>query len=219
MDIEAFYRESAREDTNKLVVNLVAYHRNRLNAINLDWFSDTQRIGGKIPQGVTVRKVNGTPQALEIASLAVTKAITEASILRSMTAGSEALGGVTDEAAWKKIANSHLADAQLDARSISLIKRQTQRVFEVDGSDLDSAKGFTKLVQALQLNIALDTVRNEYLLHTKLHAWLALDKSHDLQKLNERVYAELFLTPSSDPWLGLFSAETYTALENGGIVR
>ncbi len=70
------------------------------------------------------------------------------------------------------------------------------------------------------MNIALDTVRNEYLLHPKLHAWLIADKIRDdLDALNEKVYAELFLTPASDPWLGLFSAETYTALQNGGISR
>jgi hypothetical protein len=33
---------------------------------------------------------------------------------------------------------------------------------------------------------------------------------------NERVYAELFLTPGSDPWLGLVSPDTYLALTPGG---
>ena len=37
--------------------------------------------------------------------------------------------------------------------------------------------------------------------------------------LHEKVYAELFLTPDSDPWLGLFSTDVYTALDNGGIVN
>jgi len=63
-------------------------------------------------------------------------------------------------------------------------------------------------------------VRNEYLLHTKLLGWLSADRSRsDLDALNKKVYAELFRTPASDPWLGLFSPETYLALEGGGIVR
>jgi hypothetical protein len=37
--------------------------------------------------------------------------------------------------------------------------------------------------------------------------------------LNEKVYETLFLTPGSDPWLGLFSPEVYTALDNGGVIR
>lgn len=79
---------------------------------------------------------------------------------------------------------------------------------------------FSALLQKLQQNIALDTVRNEYLLHTKLYGWfLAGHDGHDLNKLNKKVYAELFLTPASDPWLGLFSPEVYTALEGGGISR
>jgi len=41
----------------------------------------------------------------------------------------------------------------------------------------------------------------------------------DIEKLNEKVYASLFLTPNSDPWLGLFSTDVYTALDNGGVVN
>ena len=137
-----------------------------------------------------------------------------------MIAGPEALGAATDEATWKKIAMLHMADAQLDARSISLIKRKTQNAFLADGSNTTPEAALANLVQKLQMNIALDTVRNEYLLHPKLHGWLVTDSRRDnVEALNDKVYAELFLTPASDPWLGLFSAETYTALENGGISR
>jgi hypothetical protein len=37
----------------------------------------------------------------------------------------------------------------------------------------------------------------------------------NVDTLNEW-YAELFLTPSSDPWLGLAPPDVYTALENDG---
>ena len=37
-----------------------------------------------------------------------------------------------------------------------------------------------------------------------------------LEDLNRRVYAELFLTPRSDPWLGLVPEATYTALTDDG---
>ncbi|HEX5886043.1 MAG TPA: hypothetical protein VFY67_15985, partial [Pyrinomonadaceae bacterium] len=65
-----------------------------------------------------------------------------------------------------------------------------------------------------------DTVRNEYLMHTELYEWLMQEPVRDdLEKLNEQVYAKLFLTPRSDPWLGLFSTDVYTALDNGGVVK
>ena len=77
---------------------------------------------------------------------------------------------------------------------------------------------FTRLVRNFERYIALDTVRNEYLMHIKLHAWLTAPAfRNNLAGLNEQVYSELFLTPRSDPWLGLFSPDTYTALENGGV--
>ena len=40
---------------------------------------------------------------------------------------------------------------------------------------------------------------------------------YQLPPLNKKVFAELFLTPASDPWLGLYSPETYVALDGGGV--
>ena len=38
-------------------------------------------------------------------------------------------------------------------------------------------------------------------------------------RLMKKVYAELFMTPRSDPWLGLMMSDTYTAIENAGVVK
>jgi hypothetical protein len=76
----------------------------------------------------------------------------------------------------------------------------------------------TRLVRTFQSSISLDTVRNEYVLHRQLHEWYAGGAAEaDLHALNERVYAVLFLTPSSDPWLGLAPPNAYTGLTNGGL--
>ena len=203
-----------------LILGFPSYPRQRLSAINLAWMADTEKIGGKVPTGFVVRRnPDGTPQALEIASLAIAKAITEVSILKSMTASSDALGKMTDEDAWTKIAQLHLTDAQLDSRSIGLIKRQTHKALSANSPNA-ADQNLAALIDKLQRNIALDTVRNEYLMRTKLYAWLLDDPARtDLEKLNRKVYAELFLTPASDPWLGLFSPDVYIALQNGGVVR
>jgi hypothetical protein len=197
------------------------YQRQRLNRINLDWFTEVERIGGKPPAGfIVTKREDGTPEALQITSLAISKAITEASILKAMTAGPEVLGAITDEAAWKKIALAHIADARLDDRSLGLIRRQTQKAILAEDRNENPDKTLEKLVEKLQMNIALDTVRNEYLMHTKLYAWLIADHGRsDIDALNKKVYAELFLTPASDPWLGLFSSDTYVAIDGSGIVR
>jgi len=75
-----------------------------------------------------------------------------------------------------------------------------------------------RLVRSFESSIALDTVRNEFLLHRTIHEWLAARDVPPVDQLNARVYAELFLTPDSDPWLGLAPTDTYTALDRGGVV-
>lgn len=189
---------------------LRAYYGNRYSQIITAWTIDTNKIAGKKP--VISTGVNGSNgDALIIAPLAPTKAITETSILRAMTVATERLGKMTDEAAWKKMAQFHASDAILDSNSIALIKRQNPAL---TGEDL------ARLLKNFQELLALDTVRNEYLMHTELYTWLMRDPIRDdLEKLNEQVYAKLFLTPRSDPWLGLLSADVYTALDNGGVVK
>ena len=198
---------------------LMTYHRDQISRLNARWLTDIEKSGGKAPEGLTViRRADGTPEALQIAQLALVKSRTEATILRSMTGAGESLGRVTDEPAWSRIAQLHLADAKLDSRSVGLISRQTHKVFAADGSRVLPDAALKNLIEKLQLNIALDTVRNEYLMRTKLYAWLIEDRGRsDLEAFNKKVYSELFLTPASDPWLGLFTADTYMALDGAGI--
>lgn len=202
-------RESKPEYRDGLLAN---YYRARINRISVEWLNDVKKIGGKEPEGVMIeRDQNG--DALSVAPIAVSKAMTETTMLRAMVYVSEALGRITDEEAWKKIAALHRDDAHLDQRSIGLIKRQTQGL-------PDAAKSLNRLLQTFQESVALDSVRNQYRLHTKLYSWLVVDRRRsDLVALNEKVYAELFVTPRSDRWLGLLPGDVYTGLDNGGVVK
>ncbi len=77
-----------------------------------------------------------------------------------------------------------------------------------------------KALENLERSIAEDTVRNEYSLHSQIHKWFANNSApRDLDKLNAKVYADLFLTPDSDPWLGLAPANTLSGLEQDGLVQ
>ncbi|HYC60649.1 MAG TPA: hypothetical protein VEK79_13875 [Thermoanaerobaculia bacterium] len=69
------------------------------------------------------------------------------------------------------------------------------------------------LLDNLRRTVASDTQTNEYDLHRRVHEWFARGEVTDLQSLNERVYDELFQTPSSDPWLGLVPESVFVAMK------
>ena len=70
----------------------------------------------------------------------------------------------------------------------------------------------SRMVTNFQRSVAEDTVRNSFDFRTKILGWLLASPSPlPLETVNERVYSHLFLTPRSDPWLGLVPADTYSA--------
>jgi hypothetical protein len=210
LSAETLFKSLAGKNDQQRNFMLSLYYSQQHNKIAAAWTIDTQKIGGKAPEGFRVVEGNNG-EALLISPMAMTKAVTEANILRAMTSATEELGKITDETGWRKIAQLHSSDAVLDDRSISLIKHQNPNLTE---------RELAQLVQKFQDSIALDTVRNEYLMHSKLYTRIVKDPVRDdVEKLNEQVYAKLFLTPNSDPWLGLFSADVYTALDNGGVKK
>jgi hypothetical protein len=88
------------------------------------------------------------------------------------------------------------------------------------GGVIDENTPFARTLKRFEAALTQDTTYNAYVFHAQLHHWLATDKSdklrHDLEALNKRVYADLFLTPDQDAWLGLVPDDTYTALEKDG---
>jgi hypothetical protein len=89
----------------------------------------------------------------------------------------------------------------LDANSLLLMRAKAPK--------MDDA-AFARLVAAFQKSIARDTSRNASIRQAIL-PWLA--GSPSLADLTERIYRDAFLTPSSDPWLGLVTPDAYAAIE------
>jgi len=127
-----------------------------------------------------------------------------------------------DDADWTKIALLHQDDAALDAGAQTLIRSKNPSAYDaarVAMTKSMSENPFVAMMKNLERSIAEDTVRNEYVLHSKIHGWFASGTApKDLDRLNSKVYAELFLTPDTDPWLGLVPANTFTGLDNNGLV-
>jgi hypothetical protein len=119
-----------------------------------------------------------------------------------VAAGSEM--GISAET-WRRIAGLHFQNARLDPSSRALLLAK-----ESDGRRCGTARDFedSGRIAAVSSDAqpgtfdAEDTVRNEYLFHSRIHQWLAEPVTHDVETLNRRIYAELFLTPETDPWLG-----------------
>jgi hypothetical protein len=132
-------------------------------------------------------------------NLAMTKGILEVPLLRD-------LGQPVDDSTWKKLSSEHLADVQFDPISLALMKEKAPNF---------SAETLARLRQT----VAQDTLRNEYDLHLRIHQWFAMGRAtNTFETLNQRVYAELFLTPRTDPWLGLRDDDAFSAIAGGGVV-
>ncbi|PYX62984.1 MAG: hypothetical protein DMG78_32470 [Acidobacteria bacterium] len=205
---------------------LERYHLARLREINDRWSADIAQASVKpvqIAANEPVRVVRAQPPAAAAMPLALSKAMVEQPMLRALAPRRAALESSTDDQLWRKLAALHTNDVVLDANVRALIR--VKRPFGTNTAWMDRhilgpERYYKQMFSALENSIAEDTVRNEYLFHAKIHEWLATPTpSFTVDSLNSRVYAELFLTPESDPWLGLAPRNQFSALENGGLVE
>lgn len=219
---------------------LVGFHQDEEDKIVRAWQADLVKLGlatgqrenlarsqVRFEQAATAaaepRKAAAPTKAEEAARIAMPKAKLELPAIRAIVGRLPELEKTTTEAVWEQIAQLHAAESQLDDASRTLIASQNPTA--AAAGQLAITKQITesplvRMLRSLEESVAMDTVRNEYELHRKLHRWFVDGTAPaNVDELNERVYAELFLTPRSDPWLGLVPADAYAALPNNGVVR
>ncbi|AKF11244.1 hypothetical protein [Sandaracinus amylolyticus] len=138
------------------------------------------------------------PSALVAMPITVGKAAIETPMMRLM-ARDVARVTTPPPIRWELAATADVLDARPDARTLALLRLKTGR------RDVDA------LAARLASVAAIDGARNEVTLHRRARGLLRT--APGLTVLNERVYAELFLTPASDPWLGLRADDLWDALE------
>jgi hypothetical protein len=222
----AFLRELARAEAlasqchaaktaEERAALLRRYHSARIKELDGLWASDIAKARVANPPSRNIVKANAAtdkPRAEVAAPAAISKMlIVERPVLRGISTDPKLLDPKAEDAAWGKIAALHLGDARLDAGTRTLMRAKSLSRY----ADSDS---LNRAVSDFERVIAEDTVRNEYALRRQIHEWFAGSVvTDDIAALNEKVYAELFLTPSSDRWLGLFPEESYTGIENDGI--
>ena len=190
-------------DERKTLLN--TYHARRLAAIAADWQRDLDQVESK-----SAASLAGVPDARQATS-------------RTTKDRLSLLGQMTQESTWKKIAALHYGETRLDAATVNVIRRENPptaaAAMRITVSKSVIEDPILRMVRSFRSDLALDTVRNEYLLHSRLHQWFVAGKcTADVEELNNQVYAQIFLTPSSDPWIGLVKPSEYTALVKSGVI-
>jgi hypothetical protein len=138
----------------------------------------------------------------------------------STTLTEDNLERLMDDRTWQKLAQLHADEVNFDAN----VRKVMARKFPV--ALLASRLAMTKVAvenpmlrafSNLSQSIVLDTVRNNYMLRTKILFFLAGPaRSLTLSQINDWVYARVFLTPRQDPWLGLAPQDVFTAIDANG---
>jgi hypothetical protein len=198
-----------------------AWHTQALEAVDRGWAAELTAVGAPVvpPPPPVQGPANGFPSARDAAPAAISKAGPEVPVVRALQGDPLALPTPVTTAAWSALVARRAADAHLDDHSRALMRRKIASEVDPSGTQLvplDDAT-FARRVTAFERLLAEDTLRNEVTMHRALHQWMSVS-SPDLEALNRDVYAQLFLTPRRDPWLGLLSEDGYAAIENDGLV-
>lgn len=166
---------------------LLAYHRERF------------RLTGARAMllGIDGARYPGQEPAWNAQRQAQSKAVTEVRVLRQVKQGERAIARQMEQ--LFALGEQGKKDVQFSESTLELMRSKQ----ELTGQLLDN----------LRRTVAADTAFNEYELHRRAHEWFMNGEVGDLVSLNERVYDELFLTPSSDPWLGLQPDSVFTGIE------
>ena len=222
---DAALAQMKAKDANERSALAALWHRERLIAVGAELAADVAQVRG-VPPAAKAADANGLRKvtASEAASVAVTKSGVELRVVDAVL-GVEPQPPVDDDT-WRKIAAlpRHAEEARLDDGSRAMVRAKHPAARDA-GARAETKRiqedPLVRVIANLERSVAQDTVRNEYDLHQRIHRWFAGNlpetQAADVAALNEKVYAELFLTPSSDPWLGLVPEDAYSALEGNGV--
>ncbi len=186
-----------RDDLRHLDLRRPSHRRLRASMLQAQW-----------------RQPNRFPTAAEAAPVAMSKAAVELPLVRHATrqrVPASTGGFALTSDGWAELGRANRELGELHPRSLALIERQRPELAILPG-ELD------RLVEAFEESVAADTLFNEYALRVHVHQWFASSAApQTLDAFNARVYAELFLTPAHDRWLGLVDPGVYTGLVDNGV--
>jgi hypothetical protein len=149
--------------------------------------------------------------------------------LATLKAGVPARGSLTEaelerltsDGRWRQIAELHRNPVIFDPNVRQLLAAKfpdAQKAAPIATSKMAVESPMLRVFGNLSRTTSLDTVRNNYLLRTKILAQMndAESQNWSLAQLNDWVYAQIFLTPNQDPWLGLAPPDVFAAIDGNG---
>jgi hypothetical protein len=130
------------------------------------------------------------------------------------------LGHMMDDQKWQQIAALHRKEATFDPQVREVMARKypdARTAAPVAVGKAAVERPMLKVISNLGDNVALDTVRDNYMLRSKILEFLSSSgRSLSLAQLNNWVYDKIFLTPRQDPWLGLAPADVFSGIDANG---
>ncbi|WP_223805718.1 thioredoxin family protein [Pseudanabaena sp. UWO310] len=191
---------------------LTKYHRDRYAKLAENWQADLTRLRLPLQPLLPLTVTDPKASAMLASRLTIGKAMVELPTL-SRTNGeplaefttTSQFSKLSDEN-WARLARLYQNRVYLDRGSLNIMQRK-----------LSPTASMPTVVSSFERAIAQDTVRNEYVFHAQIHNWFANGEFMDSDPavfvaLNRRVYDQLFLTPASDPWLGLVNENVYSGI-------
>lgn len=221
----AIATRAASLDGDERNAALLAYHQAALTQLRASWTEElvasgtSPAVAAETPLPSPAKADGPAPSALVAQPVAMGKAFVERPMLGAFLAprAKPLVIPVADASLWSQIARRHRDDAVLDDASRAAMAAKSPLDWTAAPKPLDRA-ALSTLVSGFEAVMSEDSVRNEFTLHAAIHAWFVSEPSLGLEALNRRVYGELFLTPSSDPWLGLVPPLVFSGIANDGLV-
>jgi hypothetical protein len=131
------------------------------------------------------------------------------------------LQSLTDDNRWSQIAARHFQETAFDPQSTRLIESKFPSAW--DASRLTMSKTMVetpalKALRNLQGSVTADTMRDNYMFRPQILAFLEEVQPHGftLDQINDWVYAQIFLTPKDDPWLGFAGQDVFSGIAQNG---
>jgi hypothetical protein len=208
---DALAHELAGLDDGARAVRLREAETRELGRLAAAWSVETGSALRPSPRPPT----NAVPAAVAM-PIAISKAFVERPLVGKLPGQPTPPADSVD---WGAVAAHHLDESRLDPRAIAVLRsKHPMNWSSGTPTELDDA-GFAQLVSSFERTMAQDALRNELVLHAQIRAWLQAQPTMTLDELNARVYREIFLTPATDPWLGLAPPGAFTGIDDDGLVR